>query len=219
MEEIRRLIVYQAYNAIDGKVYVGATRNSIKQRKLDHLERAERGQKGKLYEAFRNYGSEAFIWQTIDTAESINELAKKEKYWIKYYDSKANGYNSDEGGGFKKTAYQYSVTTRELLEEFEDLNSAASACNASKQDISRAALGVSNLYNGYLWSYQKFDKLPELNDKRTRRVVQYDMDGNRIAVFVSVAQASCLTGVSKTCIARVCRGERGFSKGFKWSYN
>tara|TARA_R110000751_G_scaffold39719_15_gene94603 strand:- start:52755 stop:52997 length:243 start_codon:yes stop_codon:yes gene_type:complete len=80
MEEIRRLIVYQAYNAIDGKVYVGATRNSIKQRKLDHLERAERGQKGKLYEAFRNYGSEAFIWQTIDTAESINELAKKEKY-------------------------------------------------------------------------------------------------------------------------------------------
>lgn len=61
-----------------------------------------------------------------------------------------NGYNSDRGGGFKKTVYQYSVTTRELLEEFEDLNSAASACNASKQDISRAALGINNLYNGYL---------------------------------------------------------------------
>ncbi|BAO55008.1 GIY-YIG nuclease family protein [Nonlabens marinus] len=150
MEEIRRLIVYQAYNAIEGKVYVGATRNSIKQRKIDHLERAERGQKGKLYEAIRTYGPEAFIWQTIDTSEFINELAKKEKYWIQKYNSKVDGYNSDEGGGFKKTVYQYDIRSRQLIKEFPDLNSAASACSASKQDISRAALSVNYEFAGCL---------------------------------------------------------------------
>ncbi|WP_082438529.1 GIY-YIG nuclease family protein [Nonlabens sp. YIK11] len=148
--EGRGLIVYKAYNMMQGKVYIGVTRNSIKQRKLDHQERAERGQNGKLYEAIRTYGPEAFIWRTIDTAQSINELAKKEKYWIQQYNSKVDGYNSDEGGGFKKTVYQYDIESRQLINEYPDLNSAASACSASKQDISRAALSVNNEFAGYL---------------------------------------------------------------------
>ena len=135
---------------MNDKIYVGATINSIKQRKLDHLERAARGQQGKLYEAFRTYGSEAFIWQTLDTAESINELAKKEKHWIQQYNSKVDGYNSDEGGGFKKTVYQYDIGSRQLINEFPDLTNAAMNCRASKQAISRAALSVNNEYAGYL---------------------------------------------------------------------
>jgi group I intron endonuclease len=146
----KSLIVYEACNQKNGYRYIGATKNSIKQRKQDHLERAARGQQGKLYEAIRTYGPEAFIWQTIDTAESINELAKKEKYWIQQYNSKVDGYNSDEGGGFKKTVYQYDIKSRQLIDEFPDLNSAASACSASKQDISRAALSVNKEFAGYL---------------------------------------------------------------------
>lgn len=66
------------------------------------------------------------------------------------YDTVKNGYNTDSGGGFKKNVYQYNIATRGLVDEFEGLNSAASACNASKQDISRAALGVSNEFAGFL---------------------------------------------------------------------
>lgn len=211
-------LIYQAFNSIEKSSYIGATTKSLKERKQDHLERASRGQDGKLYKALRVFGSGAFIWKIIDDAETINELAVKEKYWIKYYDSKENGYNADEGGGFKKTVYQYSVATRELVGEFEGLNSAASACNASKQDISRAALGVNNLYAGYLWSYNKSDLLPLASDKRRKEVIQLDEQGVVINTFKSVAEASKAAGTSKTCISRVCRGERKSTQGYVWKY-
>ncbi|SCY36605.1 group I intron endonuclease [Nonlabens sp. Hel1_33_55] len=143
-------IIYKVTKVTNRKVYIGATTKSIRERQLDHLERAARGQVGKLYEAIRTLGPEAFKWQTIDTAESINELAKKEKYWIQKYNSKVDGYNSDEGGGFKKTVYQYDIGSRQLINEFPDLTNAAMNCRASKQAISRAALSVNNEYAGYL---------------------------------------------------------------------
>ncbi len=82
--------------------------------------------------------------------QSIDELAEKEKYWIDYYNTKITGYNSDQGGGFRKTFYQYDIVSRKLSNEFTDLNSAANVCNASKQDISRAALSVNKEYAGCL---------------------------------------------------------------------
>jgi hypothetical protein len=57
----KRLIIYTAQNQQNGCRYVGATTRSLGERKLDHLERAARGQNGKLYEAIRAFSSGAFI--------------------------------------------------------------------------------------------------------------------------------------------------------------
>ena len=54
-----------------GEFYIGATTNSIEQRKLDHQERANRGESNKFHEAISTFGTEAFTWQQIDTANSI----------------------------------------------------------------------------------------------------------------------------------------------------
>jgi hypothetical protein len=156
------------------------------------------------------------MWQTIDTSMTINELAKKEIYWINHFDSILNGYNSDRGGGFKKSIYQYQLDSRELVCEYEDLKSAASACNASKQDISRAALSVNKECRGYLWSYEKSEILPYTVDIRKKGVLQLDKAGATLNAFKSVSEASQVTGISKTCIARVCRGERNSTGGYKW---
>ncbi|WP_242157355.1 NUMOD1 domain-containing DNA-binding protein [Aestuariivivens sediminis] len=55
-------------------------------------------------------------------------------------------------------------------------------------------------------------------DLRKKKVYQYTVSGELIAKFDSVADASKYTGMSKTCISRVCRGEREHSGGFKWEY-
>jgi predicted GIY-YIG superfamily endonuclease len=57
----KRLIIYIVQNQQNGCRYVGATTRSLGERKLDHLERAARGQNGKLYEAIRAFSSGAFI--------------------------------------------------------------------------------------------------------------------------------------------------------------
>ena len=79
-------IIYKVKNIWTGEVYIGATTNSIKQRKLDHLERAGRGENGKLYNALSSW-TNAFVWSQIDCTNSIDQLAEKEKKYISQYKS------------------------------------------------------------------------------------------------------------------------------------
>lgn len=209
--------IYKAQNKHTGEVYIGATTHSIHQRKLDHVERANRGEKGQFQEAIGTYGPEAFAWEQIDTANSSDELAQKEKEYIIKYDSKVNGYNSDAGGGFRKTIHQYSIEDGTLVNTFDSLQSAANAINVTKKAIGNACLGQNKTCNGYVWSYSSTFPI-SLKDERKKKVIQLDLQDNFITKYNSVAEASRQSGISKTCISRVCRGERKDSGGFKWKY-
>ena len=46
------------------------------------------------------YGAENFFFEEIDNAYTLEELNKKERYWISFYNSnnKNFGYNLDSGG-------------------------------------------------------------------------------------------------------------------------
>ncbi|HEY9170306.1 MAG TPA: NUMOD1 domain-containing DNA-binding protein [Lutibacter sp.] len=166
---------------------------------------------------FSTYGAGAFEWIQIDTASSIDELAQKEKQYIFEYDAKESGYNSDEGGGFKKTVYQYNLDGS-LINSYCCLQDAGNAVNAMKQDISRASLSVNKLFKGFYWSYNFTELFKPEPDARKKEVLQYAVEGNFVANYVSVAEASRQTGLSKTCISRACRGERTISGGFIWRY-
>ena len=214
----KRGLIYKVQNEITGEIYIGATTYELKQRRLDHIERAVRGDKGHFQEAIGTYGSEAFSWETIDTATNTDELAQKEKYYIYQYNSKVEGYNKDEGGGFQKSVYQYSLDDGFLVDKYDCLNDAANAVNATKQHISRACLSVNNIYKNYYWSYLYIEPFKSKSDNRRKKVIQLSLDGEYLNEFNSVAQASRDTGVSKTCISRVCRGERENSGGFYWKY-
>lgn len=55
-----------------------------------------------LSKDFRNFSKENFNFEILEEC-SIEELNKKEKYWIQYYQSFENGYNQTIGGeGFHK---------------------------------------------------------------------------------------------------------------------
>lgn len=221
MEEKRQKLnglVYKARNRITGESYIGITTHSIKQRKLDHIERALRGESGKFYEAIATYGEDAFYWEQIDTAYTQDELAAKEREYILEYSTIDDGYNSDSGGGIKKTIFQYDLLTKKLISEYDCLKSAASAVNATKQDISRACLGANGKLRGFLWSYQDSEIFNANGDSRKKVVAQLDMEGLIMAEYISVTEASRKTGLSKTCISRVCRGERESSGGYIWKY-
>jgi len=146
--------IYKAQNEHTGEAYIGATTKSIHQRKLDHTERASRGKQGKFQEAIRTYGPEAFSWEQIDTATSIDELAIKEQHYILEYSAKEKGYNSDIGGGFKKSVYQYSIIDGLLVNKYDCLQSAGDSVSASKKAISQACLSIKQIYAGFYWSYK-----------------------------------------------------------------
>lgn len=92
------LIIYKATNKINGKVYIGQTRETLLARKSGHLKRAKSGYKTHFYNAIRKYGEDSFDWDIICTAydkETLNEL---ETFFIEKYDSINSGYNMVDSG-------------------------------------------------------------------------------------------------------------------------
>ncbi len=52
-----------------------------------------------------------------------------------------------------------------------------------------------------------------------RKVEQYDLQGNLIAVFDKIIIASKETQTNQGSIARCCRGKIKTANGFKWQYD
>nr|WP_315212966.1 GIY-YIG nuclease family protein [uncultured Flavobacterium sp.] len=211
-------IIYKVTNTITKEIYIGSTTKSIEVRKADHLQKSNKKVGSYFQEAIGTYGPEAFTWIQIDTASSNDELASKEIKYISEYDSLEHGFNGDKGGGFKKTIYKYNLDGS-INTTFEDLTTAGNSINVRKQDICRACWNVNHTLGGYLWSYEFKEKfIPDL-DNRKKEVIKFSLEGNFIEHYISVAEASRKSGLSKTCISRCCRGERENSGGFLWKYS
>lgn len=211
-------IIYKVTFNESGQVYIGATSKSVEQRKADHLQKSSKGIGSYFQEAIGTYGPEAFTWEQIDTANDVNEMAAKEKKYILQYASNENGYNSDCGGGVKKNIYQYNMDDGCLVGIYDSLENASYAVDSSRKSISNACLGYNKTCKGFLWSYDCTEQYTPIIDQRKKKVYQYTLEGKWIAEFTSVSEASRITGISKTCISRCCRGEREQTGGFLWEY-
>jgi len=83
----------------NNKCYIGQTIKTLKERKREHLSELQRSD-FKVYRAIKKYGWNNLKWETIEFFENIDHflLDEREIYWIKYFDSFRNGYNSTIGG-------------------------------------------------------------------------------------------------------------------------
>lgn len=210
-------IVYKVTNQGTEEAYIGITTRSIEERKADHIKKANKGTGGHFQEAIATYGADAFTWEQIDTAASSNELAEKEKKYILQYNCQEQGYNSDCGGGFNKTVYQFDLEG-DLIASFDGLKEIQLTLGHDKRRVSNACL-TATVWKGHFWSYSQNNTFKPSVDSRKKKVFQYSLDGEILAHYNSVAKASRETGLSKTCISRCCRNEREQSGGFIWNYS
>lgn len=209
--------IYKAVNKRNGRVYIGATTRSIDERKKDHVQKAMTGMGHYFQETIGTYAPEAFTWEQIDTASSVDELATKEIKYIQQYDSYKNGYNSDKGGGFKKTVYQYNLDGS-LYKSHSDLASAAASIGANKKTVSKACWNVNHMLGGFYWSYNCTAKFIPQHDDRKKTVFQYDVNDSFVTEYSSVSEAATILRLSKSGISKCCRGERKSSGGYVWKY-
>lgn len=215
-KEVQMNKVYRIWNNLTGDSYIGSTTKEINHRLQDHLRKSVNKVDNKFHKAIENFGSQAFEIELLDEAETTDELAQKEIHYIEAYNTMRNGYNSDRGGGFKKTIYQYEIGNPEPIATYDTLEEASNSVGASRKTISNACLGSLKSAKGYLWAYLPI--CPEVEDKRSKIVYQYDLDGLLIATFSSAREASKQLGIGLSSITRCCRGERKHTSGYKFSY-
>lgn len=208
--------VYRIWNIFTGESYIGSTTKEIELRLQDHLQKSAKNVDNKFHKALENFGSQAFEIELLEEVETKDELAQKEIHYINAYNTMQNGYNSDRGGGFKKTIYQFEFNNPEPIATYDTLEEASGVVNASRKTISNACLGSLKSAKGYLWSYTP--EYPEVEDKRSKLVYQYDFNDLLLATFNSAREASKQLGIGLSSITRCCRGERKQTSGYKFSY-
>lgn len=90
------MYIYKTTNIINGKVYVGKSEKPINDLYL--------GSGKILKQAIKKYGIENFKKEIIEHCSSIEELNKREIFWIKELNSQySNGYNISSGGDWGDT--------------------------------------------------------------------------------------------------------------------
>lgn len=96
--------IYKITNRINGKIYVGKTKTTIKNRWCTHISAYKKyvqsnKNSSKLYNAINKYGIENFNISQLDEC-SYSELNDKERYWISKLDARNPdvGYNICRGG-------------------------------------------------------------------------------------------------------------------------
>ena len=234
-------VIYKITNLVNNKVYIGQTTRNFNMRYSAAGEGIERvygylcgcekygdSHNVHLLRSIRKYGINNFkVEKCIDVAYSQEELDKKEKYWINYYNA-CNpdfGYNSRLGGIEGKIGKDYylkklknnticPVICLETGEMFISKAEAISKLNVSNikitQENKTTRYNYYRIKNEYVYDINKkytFVKLVPDNPKHTPIVCLT----NKVVYLSRFAVNKQLVGGSKALdVLRCCDGELDF---------
>ena len=102
----KAMIIYKITNLLNKKVYIGQTINDLR-RRVGRRQLNIHRYNEHLRKAVKKYGHDNFRIDVLEHCCKVEQLNKRERYWIKFYDSTNfhKGYNMDScgNGGFHKS--------------------------------------------------------------------------------------------------------------------
>lgn len=235
--ESRQYCVYMHVNKLDGKIYVGATRQSPERR----------WQKGAGYQgtyfgkAIEKHGWNAFEHRVLAVGLTKEEAFAEEKRLISKYRSSTPecGYNVSAGGYADDCLPRLSgldhwnharvraidPASGEVVGEYDTQSAAAKELGIERRGITKACRGLCQSYKGYVWEYveREFKKPITHNrgcydHKKQRKPVKLvDVDGV-VYEFNSVKSAAAFVGAKGCTVSRYISGLREDASGRRWSF-
>ena len=121
-----------------------------------------------------------------------------------------------------KEVIQYDLHGNELS-RFATVTEAANAVNTSTTHISGACSGKYKSTRGFIWRYASdpLQEVPHTTHSR-KTIVQFDLNHNIIAEYISGPEAEKMTGFNRKCITNAClerqKGKNTTYKNFIWEY-
>lgn len=198
-------IIYKIYNDINDKIYIGETTRPIEKRWQQHLDKTrDLSIRGHLQLAMRKYGIENFHIEKIEECQNQNRF-NREKYWIEYYNSFYNGYNSTLGG---EGTQQYDYNLFFLL--WNKGKTVAEICEKTGASNTTVQVALKNFGVAYKDYINRTFAMP---------VLQYNKNGKFIKRYNSANEAGRAMGkINGGNIVKCCKGEIKTSCGFIWKY-
>ena len=213
--------IYKITNKINNKVYIGQTICTPNKRWYHHITDSNLGFDLKFHRAIRKYGKENFKREIVERVDD-ELLNDREIYWIKYYDSYKNGYNSTEGGD-NPPRNDIEVICLETNVIYPSSVEASKQTGIHSGHIAECARNAPKraTAGGYHWmqlkDYQQYGPIyRELGNRLTSKSVLCIETGIQ---YKSVLEASKATGVPRITISNICKGIINGNPKYHWRYN
>jgi group I intron endonuclease len=226
-----------------GRVYIGQS-TDIEYRKKWYGRMYGREQP-KLYRSIKKYSWENHLFEVIEEC-TIDQLNERETFWKIYYLNLAqNQYSKvlfcnlyDNGGGPLSEETKMKMSKARIGHKDSDetrLKKSNSFKGRKGSDIQKKAvsdwwkqnperslefcinLGKKKSQNSKPSPSQQ-RKNPRLVCKSNKPIYQLDIDYNVVNTFISMAEASRITGIRADSISACCRGVQKSSGGYIWKY-
>ncbi|MCC8068712.1 MAG: GIY-YIG nuclease family protein [Ruminococcus sp.] len=207
--------IYKYTNSLNGKVYIGQTKNSLA-RRADNGRGYDRCPA--FYNAIQKYGFDNFTVEILAdnlTLEKANEL---EEYYIAQYDStnREKGYNLRVGGNNSEALNKKAVICIETSKIYSSIAEAEEDTGINYRMISECC-NHSRGYKsagGYHWSFYDRDT-GEYEIIYVKKVLCIENN----TVYKSCAEAARKLGISNGgCVSKVCRGTAKSIHGLHFKY-
>ncbi len=243
-------IIYKIENIITHEIYIGQTThprgfngrydfkgNGIERVYKYLLGNESRGERHNqhLRRSIKKYGFDAFeIVEVFDTAETFEELNKKESYYIKLFDSYRNGFNQSFGGdsvsGYSRPSGKDCPNSKrvcqigldgQLIKIWDSATEASNQLGVCASSLSNVCLGkkrrkkgdVAKTAGGFVWAFEKdYDPCKDYSVKRPRQnmghgakaVLLLSDNGDIMQEFYSINEASRELGIEVESVRQTC---------------
>ena len=111
--------IYKITNKLNNNVYIGQTIQKPIERFYQHC--AKKCDKYILnmviHKAIFKYGKDNFTFEVIEEVPK-QQLNEREEYWIKYYNSYTDGYNSTKGGQKGNKPFK-NIDNKAIIEQYQ----------------------------------------------------------------------------------------------------
>ena len=236
------MCIYKIQNMLNGKTYIGLTKNKAKYRWNGHSSKTEASSVSLISLAIAKHGEENFDFSVIDIVENQSQLGTKEAFWIKELNTLAPfGYNLTSGGDFpeyqsditrerhkvaakarwdnpdnKYHTEEYKVNRRVILKKFQDEN---------PDHLKKArAINIAN-NTGKPFTPERCANISKSLTGRTASVQQrinfsrtmikgFEIHCSNGEVYKSMLEASLATGVPNVRVTEIVKKRRLPLNGF-----
>ncbi len=223
-----------------GKIYIGQSTNYVNRYNAYKNHKCKR--QPKLFASIEKYG---FVNHTIEIIKEcqVEDLNYYERYYQEYYESvldglnlrytattDKSGYMSEETRKKMSNSAKGKVITQEWRKNLSNAGMGRKHTEEEKQKISQANKGKIKTpeHIAKIQATLKTMKMPKrseetkllqsLNSGKSRKVNQYDLEGNFINQFRSASQAGRELGIKSSNISSCALGKLSSSCGFVWKY-
>lgn len=166
-----RGFIYKITNNVNGKVYIGQTIQTVKERFYQHCATkcSDSVLNMAIHKAIKKYGKSNFTIEVIEEVDK-DSLNDREKFWIEYYNSYNNGYNSTRGGQDGSTHCK-ELDTESIIKEYnlgKSLRSIGNTFKVDKQTIKDLLIRNNiNLRTTRSYKLSQTDRLSIIEDVKS----------------------------------------------------